>query len=110
MVDLNEFRSRPWAEARKNSAADIAAGRIVPLAPIMEELRGVPNSWKHVWRNVSYNAGMRPSLAMQIHRDAIHEIVTRHHALNPRVFGSASREDDREPIRSKNSCSAPKAF
>jgi len=39
MVDLNEFRSRPWAEARKNSAADIAAGRIVPLAPILEELR-----------------------------------------------------------------------
>lgn len=36
---MSEFHSHPWAEALKDSAADIAAGRIVPLAPILEELR-----------------------------------------------------------------------
>jgi hypothetical protein len=39
MDDLNEFHAHPWAEALKDSAADIAAGRIVPLAPILKELR-----------------------------------------------------------------------
>jgi len=39
---------------------------------------------------------MRLSLALELHRDAIVEIVNRHHALNPRVFGSAARGDDRE--------------
>jgi len=39
MDDVNEFHSHPWAEVLKDSAADIAAGRIVPLAPILEELR-----------------------------------------------------------------------
>jgi predicted nucleotidyltransferase len=39
---------------------------------------------------------MRPSLALKRHRDAIVEIVQRHHAMNPRVFGSAARGDDRE--------------
>ena len=38
---------------------------------------------------------MKPSLALQIHRAAVHEIVGRHHARNPRVFGSAARGDDR---------------
>lgn len=28
------------------------------------------------------------------HRDAIHEIVTDHHANNPRVFGSVAHGDD----------------
>jgi len=40
--------------------------------------------------------GMRPSLAVEAHRDAIVEIVRRHRGLNPRVFGSAARGDDRE--------------
>jgi len=39
---------------------------------------------------------MRPSLALELHRDAVVEIVARHRALNPRVFGSAARGDDRE--------------
>jgi hypothetical protein len=39
MDDLNEYHSHPWAEALKDGVADIAAGRIVPLAPILEELR-----------------------------------------------------------------------
>jgi predicted nucleotidyltransferase len=39
---------------------------------------------------------MRPSLAVEALRDAIVEIVRRHRGLNPRVFGSAARGDDRE--------------
>jgi predicted nucleotidyltransferase len=39
---------------------------------------------------------MKPSLAVQTHRDAIVEIVERHHACNPRIFGSAARGSDRE--------------
>lgn len=31
---------------------------------------------------------MKPSIAYQQHRDAIRQIVERHHAKNPRIFGS----------------------
>lgn len=37
---------------------------------------------------------MKPSIACQQHRDAIREIVQRHHAQNPRVFGSALHGQD----------------
>jgi len=43
-----------------------------------------------------YRTAMRPSLALELHREAIHEIVHRHRALNPRVFGSVARGEDRE--------------
>ncbi len=57
----------------------------------------IPGEWDgltggRIW----YSAGMRPSLALELHRDAVFEIVARHRALNPRVFGSAARGDDRE--------------
>ncbi len=39
---------------------------------------------------------MRPSLAMQDHRQAIYEIVQRYRAGNPRVFGSVARGHDHE--------------
>ena len=39
---------------------------------------------------------MRPSQALANHRDAIREIVARHRARNPRIFGSALRGEDPE--------------
>jgi uncharacterized protein len=39
---------------------------------------------------------MRPSIALQIHRDAIREIALRHRVKNVRVFGSALHGDDTE--------------
>ncbi|TRW92099.1 nucleotidyltransferase family protein [Candidatus Methylobacter oryzae] len=39
---------------------------------------------------------MRPSIALQIHRDAIREIALRHRVKNVRVFGSVLRGDDTE--------------
>ena len=37
---------------------------------------------------------MRPSQALQSHREAVRQIVLQHHALNVRVFGSVSRGED----------------
>jgi predicted nucleotidyltransferase len=37
---------------------------------------------------------MRPSQALQIHRENVRKIVLQHHALNARVFGSVSRGED----------------
>lgn len=37
---------------------------------------------------------MKPSIAYQQHRDAIRQIVERHHAKNPRIFGSVLRGQD----------------
>jgi uncharacterized protein len=37
---------------------------------------------------------MRPSVALQEHRDRIREIALSHRVTNVRVFGSALREDD----------------
>jgi predicted nucleotidyltransferase len=39
---------------------------------------------------------MRPSLALQEHRDAIREIALSHRVLNVRVFGSVVHGDDTE--------------
>jgi len=39
---------------------------------------------------------MRPSVALQTHRDAIREIALRHRVLNVRVFGSVVHGDDTE--------------
>lgn len=38
---------------------------------------------------------MKPSIAMEQHRDAIRQIVARHNAVNARVFGSVLSGDDR---------------
>lgn len=37
---------------------------------------------------------MKPSIAYQKHREAIRRIVERHHAKNPRVFGSVIHGQD----------------
>jgi len=39
---------------------------------------------------------MRPSLALQTHREAIRQIALRHHVKQVRVFGSALHGDDTE--------------
>lgn len=39
---------------------------------------------------------MKPSLALQLHRTAIRQIVERHRSRNPRVFGSVLHGNDRE--------------
>jgi len=39
---------------------------------------------------------MRPSLALQTHREAIREIALRHRVLSVRVFGSVVHGDDTE--------------
>ena len=39
---------------------------------------------------------MRPSVALQIHRDAIREIALNNRVLNVRVFGSVLHGDDTE--------------
>ncbi len=39
---------------------------------------------------------MRPSIALQTHRDAIREIALRHRVTNVRFFGSALHGDDTE--------------
>ena len=37
---------------------------------------------------------MKPSIAYQRHREAIRQIVERHHAKNPRIFGSVLHGQD----------------
>ncbi|MDY6980024.1 MAG: nucleotidyltransferase family protein [Pseudomonadota bacterium] len=37
---------------------------------------------------------MKPSEALQTHREAIRRIVTQHHASNPRIFGSVLHGED----------------
>jgi predicted nucleotidyltransferase len=39
---------------------------------------------------------MKPSDALRIHRAGLRELIARHAALHPRVFGSAIRGDDTE--------------
>lgn len=39
---------------------------------------------------------MRPSEALELHRDKVREIIGRYPVSNPRIFGSAARGDDTE--------------
>lgn len=39
---------------------------------------------------------MKPSDSLQLHRDALREIVARHGVARPRIFGSAARGEDQE--------------
>ncbi|MFC6669730.1 nucleotidyltransferase family protein [Marinobacterium aestuariivivens] len=39
---------------------------------------------------------VRPSVALEQHRDVIRQVVARHHGVNARVFGSVLRGIDRE--------------
>jgi predicted nucleotidyltransferase len=39
---------------------------------------------------------MRPSEALELHKDEVREIIARYPVSNPRVFGSAARGDDSE--------------
>jgi predicted nucleotidyltransferase len=39
---------------------------------------------------------MRPSQALELHRDQVREIIARYPVSNPRVFGSTARGDDTE--------------
>ncbi len=43
-----------------------------------------------------HNLTMRPSTALESHRQAIVQIIESHNALNPRVFGSVVHGTDRE--------------
>ena len=39
---------------------------------------------------------MKPSMALETHRERVHEILSRFRMQNPRIFGSTSRGDDTE--------------
>jgi hypothetical protein len=39
---------------------------------------------------------MKPSQALELHRDDIRRLALRHGVANPRVFGSTARGEDRE--------------
>lgn len=39
---------------------------------------------------------MRPSIALDLHRDAVRRAIFRHRVANPRVFGSTLRGSDRD--------------
>ena len=39
---------------------------------------------------------MKPSVALERNRGAVHRLVTRFHSVNPRIFGSTSLGQDRE--------------
>ncbi len=39
---------------------------------------------------------MKPSIALELKRQAVRDLVSRHRAANPRVFGSVARGEDGE--------------
>ena len=39
---------------------------------------------------------MKPSVALNLNREAIRSLVAQHRVTNPRVFGSTARDEDRD--------------
>lgn len=60
--------------------------------------RGVQSDGAHNANNIAQpreSASVRPSQLRSPHREEIFAALAKYHAANPRVFGSAAREDDR---------------
>lgn len=70
----------------------VAAGVSQPNVSAYENGRRAPTA--AVLDRIARALAGRPSVRVAAHREAIRELVARHHASDPRVFGSVARGDD----------------
>lgn len=69
----------------------------IPSSPYSSALKTPSSGYDRPTDNRhALETSMKPSAAMEAHRDAIRRIVTSHRALNPRVFGSVLYGKDRD--------------
>lgn len=85
---------RPARLATGLSQSELARAATVsqPNLSAYENGRRAPSP--EVLERITRALAGRPSLRVATHREAIRELVARHHASEPRVFGSVARGDD----------------
>lgn len=87
-----DIRSARRAAGLTQSQLARAAGVSQPNLSAYENDRRTPSP--EVRERITRALTGRPSVRIAAHRDAIHDVVARFHASDPRVFGSVARGDD----------------
>lgn len=87
-----DIRAERRAAGLSQSQLARAAGVLQPNLSAYENGRRVPSP--EVLERIKRALAVRPSVRVAQHRDLIRALVTEHHALAPRVFGSVARGDD----------------
>lgn len=79
---------------RQGSASRSSPGLPLCRSQTCRHTRTVAARSPEVLDRITRALAGRPSARVAAHRDAIRELVSRHHASHPRVFGSVARGDD----------------
>lgn len=87
-----DIRAERIAAGLSQSELSRAAAVRQPNLSAYENGRRAPSP--EVLERIAHALQGRPSARVDAHREAIREIVERHHATAPRVFGSVARGDD----------------
>lgn len=87
-----DIRAERIAAGLSQSELSRAAGVPQPNLSAYENGRRAPSP--EVLERIARGLQGRPSARVDAHRAEIREIVERHHAIAPRVFGSVARGDD----------------
>lgn len=76
------------------SQAQLARAAKIPQPNISAYENGRRRPGPEVLHRIAQALRVRPSDRIAQHREAIHEVVTKHHASHPRLFGSVARRED----------------
>lgn len=88
-MNIREARlAAGMSQARLARAADVPQ----PNISAYENGRRMPGP--EVRARITRALKVKPSDRIAQHREAIHEVVSNHHASNPRLFGSVARRED----------------
>lgn len=87
-----DIRAQRLAASMNQTQLARAAGVSQPNLSAYENGRRVPSA--AVLERISRALAGRPSARVEVHRQAIRDLVTCHHAIDPRVFGSVARGED----------------
>ena len=79
-VGLSQSQLAPAAGVPQLELSAYENGRRTPSPNVLERIKGA--------------LAVRPSARVEQHRDSIRALVTKHHAVAPRIFGSVARGED----------------
>ena len=76
------------------SQSQLARAAGVPQANLSAYENGRRTPSPNVLERIKGALAVRPSARVEQHRDSIRALVTKHHAVAPRIFGSVARGED----------------
>ena len=90
--DVVDIRGERLAAGLSQSQLARAAHLSQPNLSAYENGRRAPSP--EVLERIRRALAIRPSVRVDLHRESIRTVVARHHAVDPRIFGSVARGED----------------